>query len=137
MIDELKEKLLNLSLKKQEVKPAINKLNAERERKIKEINIHYDQLISEVGGDFEKLEQEIYKELIDSFEKVVLAEFDAKRSTSAYSVSSTFKEYRNKVASVGMFPKELVQHLDKVINGMKIEDIVYNIDEILGKYKNS
>ena len=70
-------------------------------------------------------------------EKVVLAEFDAKRSASEYSVSSTFKEYRNKVASMSMFPRELVQHLDRVINGFKIEDIVYNIDEILGKYKKS
>jgi len=36
-----------------------------------------------------------------------------------------------------MFPKELIQKLDRVINGHPIEEIVYELEDIQNKYKKS
>ena len=77
------------------------------------------------------------KDLIDLFSKIIMDEFDEKRSTSEYSLTENFKEFRDKISEIEFFPKELVERLDKVIEGDPIENIAYNLEKIKKKYKIS
>jgi hypothetical protein len=135
MIDQLKKKLEELEIKKAEVQPKIEELNAKKEEEIEALNQKYYHLTSEVNIDVENFEREIYNDFIISYVDCVMEEFDAKRSISDYTVTDTFKEYREDIATVDIFPKELIEKMDKVISGeAQIESIAYYIDDIKAKY---
>jgi molecular chaperone GrpE (heat shock protein) len=134
MIDQLKSKMEELDLKKQEVKPKIDKLNAEREEELLSVNNKYDKLITEINSEVNKFENNVNNDLIDSFINSVMDEFDTKRSMSDYVITDKIKKYRDFIKTVEMFPKELVDRLDKLIDGDPIENIAYDIENIKNKY---
>lgn len=134
MIDQLKSKMEELDLKKQEVKPKIDKLNAEREEELLSVNNKYDKLITEINSEVNKFENNVNNDLIDSFINSVMDEFDNKRSISDYVITDKIKKYRDFIKTVEMFPKELVDKLDKLIDGAPIENIAYDIENIKNKY---
>lgn len=134
MIDQLKSKMEELELKKQEVKPKIDKLNAEREEELLSVNNKYDKLITEINSEVNKFENDVNNDLIDSFINNVMDEFDNKRSISDYVITDKIKKYRDFIKTVEMFPKELVDRLDKLIDGDPIENIAYDIENIKNKY---
>ncbi|MFX1573340.1 MAG: hypothetical protein ACFFB0_11375 [Promethearchaeota archaeon] len=137
MIDQLNSKLEDLELKKQDIKPKIDEINARREKELQDVNKKYDHLISEISFEIEKLENDLNNELIQSFEEAIMQEFDAKRSNSMYEVTSVFKEYRNSITKFSMFPKELLEKLDKIIEGDLIDNLAYNLENIKAKYMKS
>jgi len=134
MIDQLKSKMEELDLKKQEVKPKIDKLNAEREEELLNVNNKYDKLITEINSEVNEFENNVNNDLIDSFINSVMYEFDNKRSISDYVITDKIKNYRDFIKTVEMFPKELVDRLDKLIDGEPIENIAYDIENIKNKY---
>ncbi|MFW9942534.1 MAG: hypothetical protein ACFFFT_15955 [Candidatus Thorarchaeota archaeon] len=137
MTNHLESRLEELELKKKALKPKIDEINVKREKEIQDVNKKYDHMVYEVNYEIEQFEKRIYNELIESFLNVVKKELEIKRSNSLYSVSNQFKDYRENVAKFEIFPKELIEKLDKVINGGPIEDIIYILDEIKKKYLNS
>jgi len=137
MIDQLKSKLEDLELRKQNMTPRIDEINAKREKELQNVNKKYDHLISEINVEVEKLENKLNNDLIQSFENIVMQEFDAKRSTSMYSITDGFIAYRNSIAEINMFPKELLDKLDKVIDGAPIDNLAYNLEKIKAKYRKS
>jgi len=137
MTNHLESKLEELELKKKALKPRIDEINAKRKKEIQDVNKKYDHMVYEVNYEIEQFERSVYNELIESFLNVVTKELEIKRSDSLYSVSNQFKEYRQKIAKFKIFPKELIEKLDKVINGGPIEDIIYNIDDVRKKYLKS
>lgn len=135
MIDQLKSSLEELEKKKEEVQPKIEEIKAKKLQEIDNLNKKYDHLILEVSSEVDHFEREVNNDFINAFEQIALKEFDAKRSTSEYQVTDEIKEYRDFFASVDIFPKELVNKLDKVIKGDKpIETIVYELDDIKKKH---
>ena len=134
MNDQLKEKIRQLKEKKRSIQPDINKLNSQKGKEIQVINIKYDDLISQLDTDSFKLEQEVFKDLIESYSKVIMDEFDAKRSVSEYNVTNNIKDYKNYMAGIDMYPKELIEKLNRIINGEKIENFVFELDDIKKKY---
>ncbi len=74
-------------------------------------------------------------EIIDLFSKAVMDEFDAKRSISEYMVTENFKDFRDGVSKIDLFPRDLIDRLDKVIKGGLIENIAYDVEKIEAKYK--
>jgi len=137
MIDQLKSKLEDLEIKKQDIKPKVDEINAKREEELQNVNKKYDHMISEINVEIEKLENKLNNDLIQSYEKIVMQEFDAKRSTSMYSITDGFKTYRNSIAEFDFFPKELLNRLDKVINGAPIDNLAYDLENIKVKYTKS
>ncbi|MFX1311703.1 MAG: hypothetical protein ACFFHD_03685 [Promethearchaeota archaeon] len=137
MIDKLNAILEELELKRKEVKPKIDEINAKREEELQNVNKKYDHLISEVNYEIEKLENRFINDLIQSFENIVMLEFDAKRSSEMYSISDNFKDYRNSIAQFDLFPKELIERLDKVIDGAPIDNLAYDLENIKTKYIKS
>ncbi|MFX1320982.1 MAG: hypothetical protein ACFFAQ_04975 [Promethearchaeota archaeon] len=137
MINKFKSKLEELEQRKKELQPKIEELNTKKEEEIAEINKKYDHLIYEINYEVQKFENEIINEMIDSFLKIVMKEFDAKRSTSEYTITDEFKEYKDSIAQFKMFPKELIDKLHQVINGDPIENIVYDLEKIEKNYKKS
>lgn len=137
MTNHLESRLEELELKKKALKPKIDEINVKREKEIQDVNKKYDHMVYEVNYEIEQFEKRIYNELIESFLNVVKKELEIKRSNSLYSVSNQFKDYRENVAKFEIFPKELIEKLDKVINGGPIEDIIYVLDDIKKKYLNS
>ena len=71
---------------------------------------------------------------IESFVNLVTRELEVKRSSSLYTVSDEFKEYRENISKLEIFPEELIRKLDKVIEGNPIEEVVYLLDDIKTKY---
>lgn len=134
MIDQLKSKMEELELKKQEIKPKIDKLNAEREEELLSVNNKYDKSITEINSEVNKFENDVNNDLIDSFINSVMDEFDNKRNISDYVITDKIKKYRDFIKTVEMFPKELVDRLDKLIDGDPIENIAYDIENIKNKY---
>ena len=135
MINQIKLKLEEFIIRKKELNPEIEKIKSEREQEIKKINQKYEKKISALSSDLERFRKEISNDMINSLIDAVMQEFDAKRSTSEYSLTEGLKEYRNEIASFEMFPSELIQELDKVISGDQIiENIAYNLEEIKKKY---
>lgn len=130
MIDKLKSELEDLQTRIQEVKPKIDELNAQREDEIGKINEKYDKLIDEVNSEVNKFREKVNNDLIESFIKTVMNEFDLKRSTSEYTLSDDIKEYKEYIATVDMFPDKLVQRLEKLIGGDPIENIAYDLEKI-------
>jgi len=92
------------------------------------------QAIYELNYEIIQFENEINKEIIESFIDVVTKELDAKRSSSLYSVTNELKEYKETVGRIENFPQELVEKLHQVINGEPIETIIYELDDIRKKY---
>jgi len=134
MIHQLNSKLEELKLRKKAIKPKIDEINSKREEEIQAVNKKYDHMIYDINYELQKIENSIYNEMIESFIRVVSIELDVKRSTSLYSVTDEFKEYREKIARLEIFPKELLDKLHQVINGEPIEKIIYELEDIKKKY---
>jgi len=135
MIEELKSKLKELELKKSELQ--IDEIEAKRAEEVQEVNKKYDHMVSDGNIEVQDFKNKIMNEIIDLFSKVVMDEFDAKRSTSDYMVTDNFKDFRESVLELELFPKELIERLDKVIDGDPIENIAYDLEKIEAKYKNN
>jgi hypothetical protein len=134
MDEQLKSKLEELEIKKKELQPKIDEINAKREGEIQKVNQKYDHMIYEVNYTAQHLENEFYNDLIKSYIEIVTREFDRKRSSDLYEVSKEFKDYKELIAEFDMFPEELIHRMQKVINGAPIEDIMYELDKIQKKY---
>jgi hypothetical protein len=135
MIEEIKAKLAKLELMKSDASPRILELNEKRAEAISEINKKYDHLVEDISIEVKDFEKRIIGELIDLFIKVIIEEFDAKRSTSEYTLTDRFKNFRDDVAEINLFPPELIERMDKVINGDPIENLAYDIEKFETKYK--
>lgn len=134
MNDHWKSKLNEMELKKKELQPKIDEINAKREEELQKVNQKYDHMIFDINYTAQQLENEFYNDLINSFVQIVTREFDRKRSSDIYEVSSEFKDYKESIGEFDMFPKELIDRMHKVINGAPIEDIMYELDKIQKKY---
>ncbi len=134
MSDQLKSILKELELKKKELQPKIDEINAKREEEIQSVNKKYDHLIYDVNYTVQQIKDEFYNDLIKSFVQIVTREFDLKRSSDMYEITDEFKDYRNSIAEFDMFPEELVNKLHRVIKGEPIESIMYELDDIQKKY---
>ena len=135
MIQQLKSKLKELETKKQELQPKITKIEVRKAEEIQELNKKYDHLIQDANFEVQEFEQKIMDDLIDLFSKVIMEEFEQKRSTSEYSLTDNFKEFRNAISEIEFFPKALVERLDKVIEGDLIENVAYDLQKIEAEYK--
>ena len=135
MIEQLEAKLKELEIKKQKLQPKIDEIGAKKAEEIQELNRKYDHMIQDANSEVEEYEQIIMNGIIDLFSKVVMDEFDAKRSTSEYMVTENFKEFRNGVSKIDLFPRDLIDRLDNVIEGGLIENIAYDIEKIEAKFK--
>jgi len=137
MKDQLKTKLEELDIKRKELQPKIDDINAKREEEIQKINKKYDHMIFDINYTTQQLEDEFYNDLIKSYVEIVIREFDRKRSSDIYDVSNEFKDYAASIAEFDVFPKELVEKMQKVIKGAPIENIMYDLDKIQAKYLRS
>jgi len=137
MIEELKSKLKELELKKSELQPKIDEIESKRAEELQEVNKKFDHMVADVNIEVQDFKNKIMNEIIDLFSKVVMDEFDAKRSTSDYMVTDRLKDFRESVLELELFPKELIERLDKVIDGDPIENIAYDLEKIEAKYKNN
>jgi len=137
MIEELKSKLKELELKRSELQPKIDGIETKRAEELQEVNKKYDHMVSDVNVEVQDFKNKITNEIIDLFSKVVMDEFEAKRSISDYMVTENFKDFRESVLELKMFPKELIERLDKVIDGDPIENVAYDLEKIEAKYKNN
>ena len=136
MIEQLKSKLKQLETKKQELQPKIDKIEEKKAEEIQELNKKYDHMIQDVNIEVMDFEQNIMNDIIGLFSKAVMNEFDTKRSTSEYKVTQNFKEFREKVSEIKLFPRDLIERLDEVIDGGLIENIAYDLEKIENEYKN-
>jgi len=136
MIEQLKSKLKELEIKKQELQPKIDKIEEKKAEEIQELNKKYDHMFQDANIEVEDFEQKIMNDIIDLFSKVVMDEFDTKRNTSEYMVTVNFKEFREKVSEIELFPRDLIERLDKVIEGGLIENIAYDLEKIETEYKD-
>ena len=134
-IKEIKSKLEELEAKKREISPKIEEIEVLRQEELAEVNKKYDHMVDDVKQDVKLLENNLMNYIIDTFEKVVMNEFDTKRSTSEYIVSDDFKDFKEGGSEIEMFPKDLIERLDKVINGDPIENIAYDLEKIKNMYK--
>jgi len=135
MLEQLKSKLKELDVKKQELQPKIAEVEEKKAEELQELNKKYDHMIQDVNAEVEDFEQKIMNDIIDLFSKVIMDEFDQKRSTSEYMVTENFKEFREKVSEIELFPRDLIEKLDKVIEGGLIENIAYDLEKIETEYK--
>ena len=135
MIEQLKLKIQELETKKQELQPKIDKIEANKAEEIQKLNKKYEHLIQDAKIEVSEFEQKIMNDLIDLFSKVIMDEFEAKRSTSEYSLTDNFKEFRDKISEIEFFPKALVERLDKVIDGGLVENVAYDLQKIESEYK--
>lgn len=74
-------------------------------------------------------------DIIDLFSQAIMDEFELKRSTSEYFLSDNFKEFRDSLSEIEFFPADLVERLDKVIDGDLIENVAYDLEKIKANYK--
>ncbi len=137
MIEELKSKLKELELKKSKLQPKIDEIEAKRAEELQEVNKKFDHMVADVNIEVQDFKNKIMNEIIDLFSKVVMDEFDAKRSTSDYMVTDKLKDFRESVLELELFPKDLIERLDKVIDGDPIENVAYDLEKIEAKYKNN
>jgi len=135
MIEQLKSKIQELETKKQELQPKIDKIEEKKAEEIQELNKKYDHLILDANVEVKNFEQKIMDDLIGLFSKAVMDEFDQKRSTSEYSLTDNFKEFKDSISEIEFFPKELVERLDKVIKGDLIENLAYDLEKIESEFK--
>ena len=137
MVEELKLKLKELAAKKKELQPKLDEINVNREAELENVNKKYDHMLYDLSHTLKNIEAEFFNDLITSFVMIVSREFDAKRSQGIYEITQEFTAYRELIPEFDMFPKELIQKLDRVINGHPIEEIVYELEDIQNKYKKS
>jgi len=135
MLEQLKSKLKELDVKKQELQPKIDEVEEKKAEELQELNKKYDHMIQDVNAEVEDFEQKIMNDIIDLFSKVIMDEFERKRTRSEYSLSGNFKEFRDAVSEIEFFPSKLVERLDKVINGDLIENVAYDLQKIESEYK--
>ena len=135
MTEQLDSKLKELEIKKLELQPKIDEIEARKAEETQELNRKYDHMILDANSEVDDFEQKIMNEIIDLFSKAVMDEFDAKRSTSEYAVTENFKDFRNGVSKVELFPKDLIARLDSVIDGGLIENLAYDLEKIEAGYK--
>ena len=135
MTEQLDSKLKELEIKKLELQPKIDEIEARKDEEIQGLNRKYDHMILDAKSEVDDFEQKIMNEIIDLFSKAVMDEFDAKRSTSEYIVSENFKDFRNGVSKIDLFPRDLIDKLDKVIEGGLIENVAYELEKIEASYK--
>ncbi|MEJ2295682.1 MAG: DUF3086 domain-containing protein, partial [Candidatus Lokiarchaeota archaeon] len=117
MINQIALKLEELEAKKSALSPKIDEIERKRNEELAEVNKKYDHLVQDTSIEVEEFEDKIMNDLIDLFVKVVMDEFDTKRSTSDYVLTEKFKEFRENIAEIEIFPEELIERLDKVIEG--------------------
>jgi len=135
MAERIIQKIIELKNLEQEIEPRINELNKKRDNELQQINKKYDQKISEVSNEVDKFKTSLNQDIYESFEKAVMDEFDQKRSTSEYSVTSQIKEYRDSMKDIELFPNELIERLDKIIAGEEpIENLAYDLEDIKTQY---
>ena len=135
MIQSIKEKLKTLEIRKSDASPRIRELEEKRAEELADVNNKYDHMIDDVSSEVNEFEKSIINELIGSFIKIIMEEFDAKRSTSEYILTDQFRTFRQEMSEISIFPKELIERMDKVIEGDPIENVAYDIEKIEGKYK--
>ena len=135
MINQITSKLEELEAKKAALSPRIEEIEEKRNQELAEVNKKYDHLVEDASIEVENFENKIMNDLIDLFVKVVMEEFDAKRSTSDYVLTEKFKTFREEITTIKIFPQELLERLDKVIKGDPVEKIAYDIEKIENKYK--
>ena len=135
MTEQLEAKLKELEIKKLELQPKIDEIEAQKAEETKELNRKYDHMILDANSEVDDFEQKIMNEIIDLFSKAVMDEFDTKRSTSEYVVTENFKDFREGVSKIDLFPRDLIERLDKVIEGGLIENVAYDLEKIEASYK--
>ena len=136
MTEEIKAKLAKLKNLKTDTSPKILEINEKRAEEIAEINKKYDHLVEDVSIEVGNFEKRITGELIDLFIDTIMKEFDSKRSTSEYMLTERFKNFRDSMVEIDLFPKELIEKMDKVIAGEPIDNLAYDIDKIEKQYKS-
>jgi len=136
MTKQLEAKLKELEIKKLELQPKIDEIEAKKAEEIQELNRKYDHVFLDAKTEVDDFEKKIMNEIMDLFSKAVMDEFDVKRSTSEYTVTENFKDFRNGVSKIELFPKDLVERLDKVIDGEPIENVAYDLEKLETEYKN-
>jgi hypothetical protein len=137
MINQITSKLEDLEAKKIALSPKIEEIEQKRNEELAEVNKKYDHLVQDASIEVESFENSIMNEMIDLFVKMVMEEFDAKRSTSDYVLTEKFKQFRENITEIEIFPEELIERLDKVIEGDPVEKIAYDIEKIETRYKKS
>jgi len=135
MINQITSKLDELEAKKTALSPKIEEIEKMRNEELAKVNLKYDHLVQDASIEVENFENKIMNGMIDLFVKVVMEEFDAKRSTSDYVLTDKFREFRDEIVNIEIFPQELVERLDKVIDGDPVEKIAYDIEKIETIYK--
>ena len=135
MIEDIKAKLARLELMKSDASPKIIELNEKRAEEIANVNKKYDHLVEDISIEVKDFENRIMGDLINLFTKMIMEEFDAKRSTSEYTLTDGFKNFRDEMGKINLFPPELIERMDKVINGDPIENLAYDIEKFEAKYK--
>jgi hypothetical protein len=135
MIDQIKALLEELETRRNEVQPQIDDIETKRQEELAEVNKKYDHMVYDVKHGVNHLEEQIMNKMIDIFEEVVMNEFEAKRSISDYVLTDNIKDFRERISEIDMFPKELVERLDKIVDGEPIEKIAYDLEKIKNKYK--
>ena len=131
----MKNKLHEIEDMRKESEKRLRILETKKQRQIREIENRFVKLEEEVINPVENFEIQIYNDLIESFEELVLKEIDMKRADCEYCLSEEVEEFRNNMISVDIFPKELIARLDQVISGKKtIEDVAFKLDNIKEKY---
>ena len=135
MIQSIKAKLKELEIRRSDASPRIMELEEKRAEELAEVNKKFDHMIDDVSTEVNEFERSILKELIDAFVKVIMDEFDAKRSTSEYMLTDQFRNFREEMSDISIFPRDLIERMDKVIEGDPIENVAYDIEKIESKYK--
>ena len=135
MIDQIKALLIELETRKSGVQPEIDDIETKRQEELAEVNKKYDHMVYDIKHEVNHLEEKIINKMIDIFEEIVMNEFEAKRSISDYILTDEIKDFRDGISEIDMFPKELVERLDKVIEGDPIEKVAYDLEKIKNKYK--
>ncbi|MBD3213921.1 MAG: hypothetical protein GF311_15025 [Candidatus Lokiarchaeota archaeon] len=131
MAEQILSKIEELRKLEQEIEPKIKELEEKRDNEIGEINKKYDRKISDVSNEVETFKKDLMDTIYQSFEQAVMNEFDSKRSTSEYSVTSQIKEYRDSMNEVDLFPDQLIEKLDKIIvEEEPIENLAYDLEKI-------
>jgi hypothetical protein len=135
MAEQILHKIEELRKLEQEIEPRIEELEEKRDYEIVEINKKYDKKISDVSNEVESFKKDLMENLYQSFEQAVMNEFDSKRSTSEYSVTSQIRDYRESMNEVDLFPDELIERLDKIIAEEEpIENLAYDLESIKTQY---
>lgn len=135
MTEQILAKIEELKKLEKEIEPRIQDLEKKRENEIEQIKKKYSEKISEVSNEVEAFKKELMEDMYNSFEKAVMDEFDAKRSTSDYTITSQIKEYKKAIKNVELFPDDLINRLNKIIAEEEpIENIAYDLEKIKTQY---